>query len=208
MNLGIHTWFSASMMIAAWMAMPSNAFAHLEIYNVTLSGPAEAPPNASPGTGVATVEFDLDLVTLKVSTSFSGLLGNVTAAHIHGATAIAGTGTAGVITQTPTFSGFPTGATSGTYTNTFDLTLASSYNAAYITANGGTVSGALNAFVLAAQSGKAYLNIHTTSFPGGEIRGFLTAVPEPSSVALVGLVLGGIAVRYRQRKSSEEKVSK
>ena len=30
-------------------------------------------------------------------------------------------------------------------------------------------------------SNKAYLNIHTNVYPGGEIRGFLTAVPEPAT---------------------------
>ena len=36
---------------------------------------------------------------------------------------------------------------SGTYTNTFDLTLATTYNAAFITANGGTVANAEAAFL-------------------------------------------------------------
>ena len=31
-------------------------------------------------------------------------------------------------------------------------------------------------------AGTEYLNIHTTAFPGGEIRGFLSPVPEPAGV--------------------------
>ena len=38
-------------------------------------------------------------------------------------------------------------------------------------------------------AGKTYWNIHSTTFTGGEIRGFLTAVPEPTALALFGLEL-------------------
>ncbi|MDB6070139.1 MAG: sorting domain protein [Verrucomicrobiales bacterium] len=179
-------------------ALAPLAQAHTVLYTVILSGAAEAPPNASTGTGTALITLDFDLVTMKVETTFSGLLGNVTAAHIHGPTAVAGTGTAGVMTMTPTFTGFPLGATFGTYSQTFDMTLSSSYNAAFVTANGGTVSGALNALNAAIQDGKSYLNIHTSSFPGGEIRGFLTPVPEPS-VLLMGTAAAGLLTLRRRR---------
>ncbi|MCB1879244.1 MAG: CHRD domain-containing protein, partial [Gammaproteobacteria bacterium] len=39
--------------------------------------------------------------------------------------------------------------------------------------------------------GNAYLNIHTTAFPGGEIRGNLAPVPEPTTLGLIGLGLAG-----------------
>ena len=86
-----------------------------------LSGAAEAPPNASPATGVATVTLDMDLITLRVEVSFTGLTGTTTMAHIHAPTLIPLTGTAGVATQVPNFAGFPVGVTSGVYDNTFDL---------------------------------------------------------------------------------------
>jgi hypothetical protein len=182
------------------LLLASTAQAHTVVYTAVLTGAAEAPPNVSPATGTATVTFDFDLVTMRVEADFTGLVGNVTAAHIHGATAVAGTGTAGVMSQTPTFTGFPTGVTSGSYDHTFDMTLSGSYNAAFITNNGGTVSTAMNAFVAALDGGKAYLNIHTSTFPGGEIRGFLTAVPEPASYAsFLGLAaLGAVALRRRR----------
>ena len=186
--------------LGAALLLASFAQAHVVIYTATLSGPAEAPPNASPGVGTATVTFDLDLVTMRLQTSFSGLTGTVTAAHIHGATTTAGTGTAGVATQTPSFTGFPTGVSSGTYDHTFDMTSAASYNASFVTANGGTVSGALNALLAALDGGKAYLNIHTNTFGGGEIRGFLTPIPEPSSYAtLLGLAAAGCVAMRRRR---------
>ena len=142
-------------------------------YDAFLSGPNESPPNASPGTGFATVSYDNSAHTLLVDVSFSGLLGTTTASHIHAATASPGTGTAGVATTTPTFAGFPLGVTSGTYHNLLDLTLSSSYNPAYVTLVGGTVPLAEANLVAAMASGEAYLNIHSTVVPGGEIRGFL-----------------------------------
>jgi hypothetical protein len=167
-------------------------------YNVTLDGPSESPANASPGTGFADIQYDNVLHTLYINLAFSGLTGTTTASHIHAATTLPGTGTAGVATTTPYFSGFPIGVTSGTYINTLDLTLASSYNPAYITANGGTTATAEAALVAAIAADKAYLNIHTTTFGGGEIRGFLVAVPEPTSLGL--LVLGGCALTWGMRR--------
>jgi len=40
-------------------------------------------------------------------------------------------------------------------------------------------------------AGRSYLNFHTTQFPGGEIRGQITVVPEPSTLALLGTVAAG-----------------
>ena len=187
----------AGCLLAAAVALPATA--HETVYKATLNGASEAPPNVSPGFGTATVTFDFDAVTMRVETSFSGLLGNTTASHIHCCTAVPGTGTAGVATTTPTFPGFPLGVTSGSYDHTFDMSLASSYNSAFITGHGGTVSSAMNALIFGLDAGETYLNIHTSAFPGGEIRGFLVAVPEPSTYALMlaGLGLAGLVARRR-----------
>jgi hypothetical protein len=173
-------------------------------FTANLSGANEATPNASTGTGTATVTIDNVLHTMRVQAIFSGLTGNVTAAHIHAATAVAGTGTAGVATTTPTFPSFPSGVKSGSYDQTFDMTLATSYNAAFVTANGGTTSTAETALFNAIQADKAYFNIHSSTFGGGEIRGFFTPTPVPFDFAPTpALVIlgGGFAVNHYIKKS-------
>jgi CHRD domain-containing protein/PEP-CTERM motif-containing protein len=185
----------ACMLLCAPLARPA-----LLVYDAFLSGPSESPPNASPGTGFAVVTFDTVADTMRVQASFSGLLGTTTASHIHAPTPAPFSGTAGVATTTPTFPGFPLGVTSGTYDMTFDLSLSTSWNAAFISANGGTTASATAAFEAAVAAGESYLNIHSTVVPGGEIRGFLVAVPEPGTLSLTALALGLVWRRRRRER--------
>jgi len=168
----------------------TSARATLYVYDVSFSSVGEAA--ASPGTGFGTVDYDSAAHTLGLSCSFSGLLGNTTASHIHAPTSAPFTGSTGVATTTPSFALFPLGVTSGTFSNFLDLTQTSSYNPAFVTANGGTAAGAEAALAAAMAGGEAYWNIHSTVAPGGEIRGFLVPVPEPSGLTLTGLAAAGL----------------
>lgn len=185
--------------LAAALALAASA--HATIFVASLDGLSESPPNASPGTGTATVTYDPAGHTLRVETVFSGLLGTTTAAHIHAPTAVAGAGTIGVAFTPGTLPGFPPGITAGGYVSGHvDLTAVGSYTASFLALNGGTTAGAEAGLIAAMLTGKAYLNIHTTAFPSGEIRGFL-AVPEPGTWALfagLGLVSFGTVRRFRR----------
>lgn len=136
-------------------------------------------------TGSGSVALTLSGSTLTFSPgSYSGLSGTVTASHIHGP-AGPGVNAPVLYSLVPTF--ITTGATSGTIAggvlNLVDGT------------GGWTLAQQLSQL----NSGQWYVNIHTTTFAPGEIRGQITLVPEPSSAAL--LVLGGLCTgAYLRRK--------
>jgi len=155
------------------------AHSHELAYVATLSGPNEFPANNSAGTGTVVAIGDLDLFTLDLEVRFSGLSGTSTASHIHGLTNQPLTGLANVATMLPSFAGFPTGVTAGDYSHTFDLADPATYSPTFISDSGGTVSLASNALLNGFAQGRTYLNIHTTAFGGGEIRGFL--LPDPKA---------------------------
>ena len=184
------------------LAVAAPASATIIVYDATLSGAAEAPPNASAGVGTVIVTIDTVASTMRVQALFAGLTGTVTASHIHCCTASQNTGVAGVATVTPTFTGFPTGVTAGTYDQTFNMLAGTgSWNNAFVTANGGTPATAFAVLIAGLNSGSAYFNIHSTFAGGGEIRGFLHAVPEPATLAVMGLGLAGIGFARRRKAS-------
>jgi CHRD domain/PEP-CTERM motif len=172
-----------------------------------LTGASESPPVVSPGTGMATVVLDTTANTMAVNIVFSGLTSGTTASHIHCClpTPFQTGVNVMVATTTPTFPNFPLGVTSGIYSMLFDLTNPTTYNSAFIASSfvpSHTVAEAETVLVSALLAGETYLNIHTTNFPNGEIRGFLSAVPEPSTWAmmLIGFCGLGFAVRRSRRK--------
>ena len=144
----------------------------------TLSSLGEPTPT-SLATGSASVTFDDVAFTVAVDETFSGIAANMSGNHIHCCTASPGTGSASVALG---FTGLATG-TSGQYTNTFTMPVTNF------------------SFLLAGvQAGKGYVNIHTPGvYSGGEIRGFLVPVPEPSTYAIMLCGLGLIGWVAKRR---------
>lgn len=142
--------------------------------DATLDG-AQANAGAgtgSPGTGSAILNFETATNLLSWTVDWQDLIGSVSAAHFHG----------------PALPNQNAGVQVGIDIN-FNPTVG---NAALSAAQAGDLL-----------AGLWYVNIHTTPFPGGEIRGQIgvtpSRVPEPSTLALLGLSLVAMGVMRRRR---------
>lgn len=158
------------------VAVIAAASTHAAIFTFTaaLNGASEAPPNASLASGNASAVYDDASGQFSIAGTFSGLSAPATAAHVHNAPP----GVSGPVVLPLTL--VPGGTTSGVFFGVAP-----------------TLTTTEAAQLLA---GSWYVNVHDATFPGGEIRGQLTLVPEPMACsALAGLGLLGFAAWRRFR---------
>lgn len=167
-------------------ALTSGASAAIITANFGLSGSQEVPANGSTAMGVGTISFDTDTNTFDMSLFVVGIgLGDLhgvgtsnTSTHIH----LGAAGTNGPIAIE--LEDFGSWAQSG---------LGIELHATGVTV---TDQDVLDAFAV----GNLYVNIHTTSFNDGEIRGQLPAMPQipaPGTAAL--LAASGLVAASRRR---------
>lgn len=155
----------------------SGVFAAVIPLEAVIDG-AQANAGAGTGstaTGFASMTLDDTSNLFSWNIQWSGLLGTITVAHFHGP---AGPGmNAGVQVNFSAISG----STSPSIGST-------------------TISPGQDADLLA---GLWYINIHSTLYAGGEIRGQVNAVPEPGTFMLLGIGFAGLlGCGWRRRKRS------
>ena len=183
MRLPTHALLATAIALSA-----SAASAHSILFAGTFAPEAQG----ATGTGTLSLEYDEHGHTLLINATWSGLSGNTSNAHIHCCTATPNAGTAGVaLAQGGILPSFPLGVTSGTYSKVINLLDSTQYGATFLSTSGGSAALAEARLINNLTSGQAYFNIHSTTFGGGEIRAFVTAVPEPETY---GLMLGGLGV--------------
>jgi len=133
------------------------------------------PAGAPDRSGTGTANFTLtDTGNFSYTVSYSGMSGNSTAAHIHGPAAPGVD--AGVLfpLQGGTF-----GSPQGSFAGSVNLTQPQ---------------------IDQLNQGLWYVNIHSSTFGVGELRGQVTAVPEPGSIALVAAA-GGLMFALRRKRA-------
>jgi hypothetical protein len=182
------------------IAMPAHAAPNDPTYRAVASGALESPPNASPGNSLVTI--DLGGKQMMVDLPFRDLDGTTTEAHVHCCTSAAFTGTAPVAIP---FTDFPTGVHAGSYSKSFALGDEMSYDPGFLSAHGGTAQGAASALVDGIDANEAYVNLHTSAYPDGEIRGWLVAappVPETAEWSMLAVGLAGLMWMSRKRPAA------
>lgn len=188
---------AACFCILACLASPAQSVVLYFDAPLGLTGGQEVPPTPSTGTGTGELEYNSVARILHVSMTWTGLMSPSTASHLHVGS---GPGTNGGVAVP--FLGFPAGF-SGDYERMFDLSDENTYSNSFFVLSGGTDEAAEAALVAALQAEHSYLNIHTTLWPGGEIRGDLaevTPVPEPASVLLFGAGAAAALIKARRRR--------
>ena len=175
------------------LAMPAEA---ATVFFARLSGLNEVPnPSNSTATGTARVTINNARDRLDLRLIYSGLGSGAIDYHLH-CCAAAGA-TSGVAIDI----NFTEGVLSDDFSATFNLLDPTIYRAAFLAGSGGTAAGARDRFFAGYLANLGYFNVHSSGFPGGEIRGQFAAIPEPATWAMLitgfGLI-GGAARRRRQ----------
>ncbi len=129
-------------------------------FNASLSGKNEVPARDTKAVGEAIVTISKDGSSVHYKVIVANIE-NVVASHFHMAPANANGGVVKGIFQNPNPQ--PSGRMNGILAEG-DIT------AADLT---GALAGNLAGFIEAIRSGNIYVNVHTTAYPGGEIRGQL-----------------------------------
>lgn len=158
-------------------------------FSLLLDGLHQVPPNNSDGLGRAyiTLADNAFGITLDITPPLTSLGFLPTGAFVHGPAGLGATGPVifnlGAYTERPPFiSEYPEATDPGGYEYAFS----------YASLTTAQISDLM--------AGLWYVNVTSSAFPDGEIRGQIQPVPEPSTLALLGL--GALILPLLLRRSS------
>jgi hypothetical protein len=192
--------------LSALLALPLAANAQIYQFNATLNAANEVPTTASTATGVATLQYDTHNTASLLDDTYSfseavfGLTGPATGYHIHASASPTETAPVRInFASTPGYlvlvsgNNLLVGAANLPAPVVIPATPATGTNAGYPAMS----------FLSVLQSGLAYVNVHTATYPGGEVRGQLlpvSPIPEPatSMMLLAGAGIVGLVARRRR----------
>jgi hypothetical protein len=140
----MNNFFGKTIIIAVFLLVIS-INTNAETFTANLSSSQEVPTNASTATGYARVFLNETTGMINFTVVFSGLSSNQSGAHIHGPAARGVNASVIINLGTP-------GGTSGTITGTAAITPTQ---------------------ITQLRAHQTYLNVHSSNFPNGEIRGQL-----------------------------------
>jgi hypothetical protein len=162
-----------AMVLGALLLVVSTASAQefTPIFSVPLSGFAEVPAVSTPAQGRFFLRGSTDGTRIQWLLTYEGLAGTVQQAHIHFGAA----GTNGGISLflCSNLGNGPVGTQACPQTATMDAPVTGISAAADIiggAAAQGIAAGEFSELVAAIIAGKGYVNVHSSLFPGGEIR--------------------------------------
>jgi len=161
-----------ALLISCSLSIPASA-ATINLF-ASIDGNQEVPPTGSLGTGTGIMTYDDITNLLSWNITYSGLSGTPTVSHFHG----------------PANPGVNAGVQ-------VDIA-ANSGGIASPMIGSATISDPQEADLLAELW---YINIHSTLFPGGEIRGQVQVVPIPAAVWLFSSGLLGLVGMARRKKA-------
>lgn len=158
---------------AGALALAAIASADIIPFNFVVQPSQEVPPNNTNAAGAAQLLYDTDTDTFDFDAQVFGItLAQLTGWHIHNAP-------------------FATNGPIVIHLQNLGGVFVNSGQGIRLTMNDVSIGN----FEQALFAGNLYFNVHTTAFPGGQIRGQI--VPAPAGLALLGL--GGLVAARRRR---------
>jgi CHRD domain-containing protein len=131
-------------------------------YTTVMNGASEVPTINTAATGTATVVLNAAQTQISITCQFHNLIGTYTASHIHGPAPI----------------GVNAGVKWGFLPPTAPWVFSNANHDG--TLSNFVVTGLTATDVTNLSNGQFYVNVHSTQFPGGEIRGQLGSAPVPT----------------------------